>query len=300
MSVNNPLQFAITREDPEIEFAVIREFRCRNMLAICSGGDTLLAVKHAFPEVQVTGFDFNPHQLNHFKNKLQKYSASSEGNFESLFKGWRTFFNEFILSPEDTEQLFRDGSNKEKIFQNKYWPVSFDLFFHDSFLKAMFGEAAIQHAPKGSYPRYFQNAFTRGLLAADFNSNLFLQQLFLGKFLITPEYYLSLFSLKDFKLVEGTLPDVPELSKYDLVQLSNIFDWSSIEQIKETCDLLSRELKDGAIVLIRQINNESPIGEFLGPDFKIHQELGNTLQTRDRSLFYSKIIVAEKRGKNES
>lgn len=297
MSVNNPLQFAITREDPEIELAVIREFGCRNMLAICSGGDTLLAVKNKLPEVKLTGLDFNPHQLSHFKNKLQKNQVLNEGNFESLFKGWRDFFNEFILNPENTEQLFQDGKNKEKIFSNKYWPVSFDLFFHDTFLRAMFGEAAIQHAPKGSYPRYFQNAFTKGLLATDFKTNPFLQHLFFGKFLQMPEYYSSNFSLNDFTLIEGTLPDVPELSQYDLIQLSNIFDWSSIEQIKETCDLLNKELKNGAIVLIRQINNDSPIEEFLGSDFKIHHELGNNLQIKDRSLFYSKVIVAEKRGK---
>lgn len=296
MSVNNPLQFAITREDPEIELEIIRKFGCKNMLAICSGGDTLLAVKAACPEVKVSGLDFNPHQLAHFKNKIVNPKIFKEGNFESLFKLWREFFNEFILSQEDTRKLFVDGKDLDAIFSNKYWPVSFDLFFHDSFLKAMFGEAAIQHAPKGSYPRYFEKAFTRGLRSPEFRSNPFLQHLFFGNYLSLPGHYNGSFSSADFNLIEGMLSDVPHLAQYDLVQLSNIFDWSSLEQIKETCRLLDQKLTPGAIVLIRQINNESPVAEYLGPDFTIHQELADKLQRNDRSLFYSKIIVAEKRG----
>ncbi len=296
MSVNNPLQFGITREDPEIELAIIRQFGLRRMLAICSGGDTLLAVKYAHPEVSVTGLDFNPHQLNHFKNKILKKENLSEGNFESLFNLWRAFFNEFILSPEKTQRLFLDGIGKEEIFQNKYWPVSFDLFFSESLLRAMFGEAAIQHAPKGSYPRYFQKAFTKGLSAESFQNNPFLQHLFFGDFKTVPPFTQSNFSTSDFELIEGMLSAVKNLSSYDLVQLSNIFDWSSLEEIKAACKLLEQELRPGAIVLIRQINNESPVAEFLGPSFKIHQALGDELQNNDRSLFYSKIIVAQKRG----
>lgn len=297
MSINNPLQFAITREDPEIELEIIRTFGCKSMLAICSGGDTLLAVKDKFPQVKVSGLDFNPNQLQHFKNKINNPTIFKEGNFESLFKMWRNFFNEFVMSPEDTKKLFTDGRNLEQIFSNKYWPVSFDLFFHDSFLLAMFGEAAIQHAPKGSYPRYFEKAFTRGLNSPQFKENPFLQHLFFGNYISYPEFYHSDFSQDDFTLFEGMLADVPQLSQYDLVQLSNIFDWSSLEQIKETCKLLDDQLNPGAILLIRQINNESPVAEYLGPDFKIHHELGTKLQEGDRSLFYSKIIVAEKRGK---
>lgn len=266
------------------------------MLAICSGGDTLLAVKAAYPDMKISGLDFNPHQLEHFKNKISNPLLSREGNFESLFKMWRDFFNEFVMSVEDTRTLFIDGKDLEKIFTNKYWPVSFDLFFHDSFLKAMFGEAAIQHAPKGSYPRYFEKAFTRGLKSPQFRTNPFLQHLFFGNYLSLPEYYKSTFASGDFTLIEGMLNDVQELSQYDLVQLSNIFDWSSLEQIKETCKLLDQKLNPGAVILIRQINNESPIADYLGPDFKIHQQLGEKLQEMDRSLFYSKVIVAEKRG----
>ena len=42
------------------------------------------------------------------------------------------------------------------LFEHKYWKVAFDLFFHHSFLEAMFGPEAVQHAPKDSYPEYFR------------------------------------------------------------------------------------------------------------------------------------------------
>ena len=43
-------------------------------------------------------------------------------------------------------------------------------------LEAMFGAAAIQHAPSGSYPRHLQRAFEQGLAADGARSNRFLHR----------------------------------------------------------------------------------------------------------------------------
>ena len=289
----NSLQFAITREDPLIEEQLIRNMDAKNLLMICSGGDTILYLKSVLPQLSITAFDFNPYQLEHFRTKT---SDTIIGNFESLFLQWKRFFNEFIVSEADTLKIFnRPELFPEEIFKSRWWDVSFDLHFHDSFLRTMFGEAAIQHAPKGSYPRYFQKVFERGLRSNNFQQNPFLQHIFFGKYLKTPAYLSNRPDTSDVDLIQGTLFDVPEIEKFDLVQLSNIFDWSSLEEIKSTCDYLRKGMKSGSVLLVRQINNEAPIEEILGSDFICDGNMGKELVSKDRSLFYSNIIVARKK-----
>lgn len=292
MLIQRPLQFAVTREDALLEASLLKEMNAKNVLLVCSGGDTILSLKHDFPSLKITAFDFNPVQIKHLN---EKSSSSAGGNFESLFRQWSRFFHEFVMTEENSRKIFAgNDAFPESAFNSKYWPVSFDLHFHDSFLLAMFGEAAIQHAPRGSYPRYFQNVFERGLRAQHFQKNPFLQHIFFDEFLDIPVYLKNKPDISDVRLVTGTLKDCGSLSEFDLVQLSNIFDWSNADEIKATCQLL-QEMKKGSKVLIRQINNESPIGDYLGPLFEIDVKRGDELQKSDRSLFYSRVLVAEKK-----
>ncbi|MFL5785536.1 MAG: DUF3419 domain-containing protein [Bacteriovoracaceae bacterium] len=297
MIIQRPVQFAITREDPNIEIELIERHQAQSALLVCSAGDTILALKEKFPGMKVTAFDFNPKQIAHFERKAKgpyEVSLTQLGNFEALFRTWANFFSEFIV--KDAYMLF--NSNKpfpKEIFASPYWPVSFDLHFHDSFLRTMFGEAAIQHAPKGSYPRYFQRAFEKGLSRADYATNPFLQHIFLDRFLDTPSYLSQLPDVGDVKLVTGGIDAITTLASFDLLQLSNIFDWSSGSEVRATCKRLSQEMKTGAVALIRQINNDSPVADYLGPDFDIDHDLGKRFVERDRSLFYSHIIVARKK-----
>jgi S-adenosylmethionine-diacylglycerol 3-amino-3-carboxypropyl transferase len=182
-----PLQFAITREDPELELEILRGSNSTEVLLVCSAGDTIFALKKAYPDLRITAFDFNPHQIDHYRQKVTANSVVSLcqlGNFESMFSMWRFFFNEFILTTLETKQLFEyeDHVIRDEMFNSPYWSVSFDLYFHDSFLRAMFGDAAVQHAPKGSYSRYFQKVFEKGLRQKGFGRNPFLQHIFFGDF----------------------------------------------------------------------------------------------------------------------
>jgi S-adenosylmethionine-diacylglycerol 3-amino-3-carboxypropyl transferase len=301
----NSLQFAITREDPQLELEIIRRYQVDEVLLVCSGGDTVFAVKSAAPAVKITAFDFNPTQIAHFQRKA--HSPISElnqepigvcqiGNFESLFRQWRSFIHEFVAGPEFLQSCLVSASSDQikNITTHAYWPVSFDLFFHDSLLRAMFTERAIQHAPQGSYPRYFQQAFERGLASNGFNQNPFLQHLLTGEFSDLPTYLAQRPDVSNVELVTGSIHEVQDLSRFGLIQLSNIFDWSTPEEIRSTCQLLATGMRPGSILLLRQINNDVPLEDFLGPTFQIDHHLGQSLLAKDRSLFYSRIIVAIK------
>ena len=120
------------------------------------------------------------------------------------------------------------------MINNPYWPVAFDLYFSESILIAMFGKAAIQHAQANSYPHYFKNALERGLKRSDYQENYFLQHIFLGYYINNrdscPAYLRNRNIKNDFHYINDSLLKIP-IQHYDLISLSNIFDWMDEENI---------------------------------------------------------------------
>jgi len=163
----------------------------------------------------------------------------------------------------------------------------FSTTFNDPLLHAMFGPGATQHAAPGSYPGYFQRAFERGLLRDDGPENPFLQHVLLGRHLAPPPWCGA--EIPPIEVIEGSLPEVAHLERFDLFSLSNVFDWSDDALAADWGARIARAAKPGAAVLIRQLNNRREIARFF-PGFQFEPaDLG-----RDRSLFYEHILVGKK------
>ena len=315
--LRNPIQFAVVREDPELEAQIVRQRSVRSALVIGSGGCTALSLAAWFPQLDVAVVDPNVAQLKLLNDKRATLSASGSrrrfniesdaptglnncGNFESLFAGLRRFLHDFVFPADEIRNLFAADSalaSVERLFAIEYWPVAFDLFFSDPLLRTMFGEEAIQHAPPGSYPRYFQRAFERGLRSPTRYNNYFLHHALLGMYLDRPDslphYLLNGTPIPPFDMFEGYIPDVPDIARYQLVSLSNISDWMSDEQLKQLAAFLAEHLRPGTILLMRQLNNERDLAtSFRG--FRFEPVFAQQLLAKDRSLFYSQILVATK------
>jgi S-adenosylmethionine-diacylglycerol 3-amino-3-carboxypropyl transferase len=318
---NNLIQFAVVREDPELEAEILRKFSGKRALLIASGGCTALHLLTQFPELALSLVDFNPAQLSLVQRKLDAMGLEREamhanfgventasnslvqcGNFESLFRSLRFFLNEFVLDPAAMRSIFEDSHAADHLVDelvgHRYWPVAFKLFFHDSLLNAMFGTAATQHAEKDSYPGYFQRAMERGLARRDRCDNYFLHHIFIGSYLARPSAlptYMAqpLLSLhrSRVKYFEGTLQQVDDLASYDLLSLSNIFDWMDRDQITDLVKYLCDAVRPGAVVLIRQLNNDVDLAAMFGQAFQSLTDLERDLLDRDRSLFYSRIRI---------
>ncbi|QSQ13763.1 DUF3419 family protein [Myxococcus landrumensis] len=313
------LKFAVVREDPRLEQFLIERTQARALLTVASGGCTLLTLAHENPSVDLVGFDFNPRQLDHVREKAASLGTSSpehfniretaptglnqRGEFEGLFRTLRHFLEEFV-APRPQLQTYFEPSTPSAVrdtlrstwFASAYWPVAFQLAFADPFLHAMFGPAATQHAAPGSYPRYFQATFERGLSRDDAHRNPYLQHVLLGAY--RPEdspAYLRATSPRPFQLIQGSLPDVPGMGRFDVISLSNIFDWSDDTLVAEWAALLSREARPGCAVLMRQLNNQRDLRRFFSPAFDFDDALGTRLQAQDRSLFYERIEVGFRR-----
>ena len=225
------------------------------------------------------------------------------GNFESLFRGLRLFIEEFFLPPDEMRRLLTtpEGLSKvdELLFANPYWPTAFELYFCDSILRTMFGPDAIQHAEPGSYPAYFRRLFERGLRLPGAAENPFLHHVFLGQYLGRPDclptYLTQPAPRTSYTLRQCLIDDVDDLAQHDFVDLSNIMDWMNPTAVEEMVAKLRKDLRPGAVVLYRKLNNSRNLEAVFGEEFLFDHELSSQLWTMDRSLFYSSVHIGQKR-----
>ncbi|MBP9752302.1 MAG: DUF3419 family protein [Proteobacteria bacterium] len=305
--INNPIQFAVVREDPCVEEKIISLYGYQKVLLIGSGGCTAFHLKSVFDDLKIALMDGNPAQLDLIKKKevalnsnvgFDIFNVQTDnplhlnacGNFESLFSMWRGFINEFVATKDDLMDVVLNNQNIDFIVNNPYWKTSFKLFFSDALLVTMFTESAIQHAPKGSYPLYFKNVFEAGLLRDDRATNYFLHHILFGHYL---EHALPLYliSQKTFKIDELYLTNAQNFKNYadyDFISFSNIFDWMTPEDSTTLLTFVQTHLKQGASILLRQLNNDK-VYTFDASFTRYDVDSKN-----DRSLFYNKISYYRK------
>ena len=96
-------------------------------------------------------------------------------------------------------------------------------------------------------------------------------------------------------MIEGTLIDVSDLQRYDIISLSNIMDWMPLFEIASLIKHLQNGMRSGAIVLYRQLNNNTDLSTYFGDTFDFDQAWGDRLLAAERSLFYSSVHVAKRR-----
>jgi S-adenosylmethionine:diacylglycerol 3-amino-3-carboxypropyl transferase len=314
-----PLKFAVVREDPVIEARVTAHTGARAVLLVASGGCTALALAHQFPSLHVAAFDFNPLQLEHTRKKAEAAprgdlaslnvgracvdGLNQCGEFEGLFRVLKAALDEFVIPGAELSAYFDPATPDERRAAmvagwtgSRYWSAAFAVAFNDPLLHAMFGRDATQHAEPGSYPRYFQRVFARGLERRDGWRNPFLQHVLLGAYRADDApVYVNARRVPALELIQGSLPDVPQLERFQVYSLSNIFDWSDDSLVKTWAGLLTRQAPPGAAVIIRQLNNDRDVRRPFEPAFVFDDRLGAELLAADRSLFYNHIEVGFRR-----
>ena len=320
MTVDNRVQFAVVREDPDIERALLDSLaNARHALLVASGGCTAFTLAVQRPHVMLTLVDSNAAQLDLIEQKLaalKQYAPgsterarlfavdaaalSSCGNFESLFRALQNFLDDLVMPRPARTALLTTAAvtNAEqcaRLIGNKYWPAAFEMFFADALLEAMFGSEATQHAPRGSYPGYFRGVFERGLAREDAASNYFLHHALLGGYVEAAlPAYLSAPCDARFTMLQCELANAPSFANFDLLSLSNVFDWMPSAGVQAIAARLCQECTPGSVVLVRQLNNRAPIEALMRSAFLLDETMASDLHARDRSLFYERLLVLRK------
>jgi S-adenosylmethionine-diacylglycerol 3-amino-3-carboxypropyl transferase len=315
----NPIQFAVVREDPLTDARVLKDTPARRALLVGSGGCTAFSLQALFPQLEIRLVDPNPAQLELIRRKVQLLESGASlpelrqafgagrpddpaslngcGNFESLFRGLRSFLHEFVLPQAELEAMFespeRLAQGRRALLASRYWPVAFELYFSDPLLNAMFTENATQHAPRGSYPAYFRQVIERELNSRRALDNYFVHHVLLGHYLDRPASlppYLGAPARKHrFEYVQATLEQLEDLEGFDLIHLSNVLDWMAPDQGAELARRVAAQTRRGAAVIYRQLNNSRDLRAGFAPRLRFSDELSAELLSADRSLFYCKI-----------
>lgn len=79
---------------------------------------------------------------------------------------------------------------------------------------------------------------------------------------------------------------------FDLVHLSNILDWLSVDEAHETLAAAAGALRPGGRVIVRQLNSSLDIPA-LDSGLTWDSKLGTDLLIRDRSFFYREVLVGQ-------
>lgn len=327
------LAFAVVREDPDLEAQLVadatqRGGRGARVLCVASGGCTALTLA-ARPSAglqgaveRVVAFDRSPIQIAHARAKQAAVlrgdvaslgvdvddptTLTQRGRFEGLFRTLRRFLEEFGAPRAEIERFFLelrgDAAGRRALARswraNPYFSVAFELALHPSLLDVMFGPDATRHAPPRSYAPYFERAFARALDAPEAAANPFLQHVLLGRYLgADAPAYVRAESFGPIDWVTGSLADALALGPFDVVSLSNIFDWSDDGLVGDWAARLGDALDEGASVLVRFLNNARRIDAAFDRWFVLDEARSRALLERDRSFFYERIEVFVRRAR---
>ena len=312
MSIFNSVLFAVNREDHYVEYDVINRLDPNRMLMIGSGGCIALSLKTIFPDLDLNVIDVNPHQLTHINKKSKAVQCSDlkelnvhtkddsclnqAGKFETMFQELRDSFIELVSNKKEVLSFFdSDMSDISRSIILEKWTnhnnisTPFQNVFNDQNINKVFSDEATKHGSPGSYISYMKNKILTGLNKKDSHLNPFLQHIFLGYYQSDNAFpYMKSKNKLDIPMTEGSILNLDNIYSYDVVSLSNIFDWSSDTVVKTHARYLS-QMKKGSAIIIRQINNHKNWIEIFNDYFTEDKNFDSYWQEHDRSMFYDHI-----------
>ena len=312
MSIFNSVLFAVNREDHYVEYDVINRLDPNRMLMIGSGGCIALSIKTTYPNIDLNVIDVNPHQLTHINKKSKVVQCSDlkelnvhtkndsclnqAGKFETMFQELRDSFIELVSNKKEVLSFFdSDMSDISRSIILEKWTnhnnisTPFQNVFNDKNINKVFSDEATKHGSPGSYISYMKNKILTGLNKKDSHLNPFLQHIFLGYYQSDNAFpYMTSKNKLDIPMTEGSILNLDNIYSYDVVSLSNIFDWSSDTIVKTHARYLS-QMKKGSAIIIRQINNHKNWIEIFNDYFTEDKNFDSYWQEHDRSMFYDHI-----------
>jgi S-adenosylmethionine-diacylglycerol 3-amino-3-carboxypropyl transferase len=166
-------------------------------------------------------------------------------------------------------------------------------------LVRLFGPDATAN-PVEPFSRHFARRTRHVLATQPAARNPWLWQLFKGSFPAGVKYpWLHAAvptRLPRILLTRGSMLDTlraSEPASCDFVHLSNILDWLSPPEARETLFAAHRVLEPGGVVLIRQLNSTLDVPA-AAPEFLWLPDASQRLHEADRSFFYRKIHLGRK------
>jgi S-adenosylmethionine-diacylglycerol 3-amino-3-carboxypropyl transferase len=180
---------------------------------------------------------------------------------------------------------------------------AFDRAMALPILVRLFGEGATRNRVE-PFARHFARRTRHALATLPAANNPYLWQVLLGHY--PPEHPVDWLSLprrtagaeirwlEGVTMAEAIRREAKSGQEFDFIHVSNILDWLSPEEARQTLDLVHGALRPGGWVLIRQLNSSLDIPA-AGPGFDWQIEQAAKLHAEDRSYFYRAIHLGRRR-----
>lgn len=235
--------------------------------------------------------------------KIHLEGLGHTGKYECVFEALREHLSPYQQDIDNLFQLQDVQAQVRMIASTTPFGRSLDVAFQEVMsqknLVKIFGKGATSNRVQDFHLHFAQK--TRLYLSRHLAcQSPFFAQMFLGKFyndLLYP--WLSLpKTQKDVPvsyvkgIMQKHLKCLPT-ARYDVIHLSNILDWLSVQEAKETLSLAYKVLKPGGVVIIRQLNSQLDIPA-MSHALDWDLIMGKCLTEQDRSFFYSNFYVGTK------
>jgi S-adenosylmethionine-diacylglycerol 3-amino-3-carboxypropyl transferase len=265
--------------------------------------------------VAVTAFDTNAAQLAHMKAKaeatlrrdlgaLNVENAASAGlnqcgDFERVFRLLRAFFEEFIASHHELLAFFIRARSLPELdamvrrwTTSRYWRAAFHACFEEVLVETTLG-ASLRAGLKTARTRgTSRRRSSEGSGATPPPRTRFCStSSWAGYRRECAPHYIRHGGRLDVTPVHGTLLEVPELERFDVVSLGNLLDGMEDAEIATWARALKQALAPGSALLIRQMNSTQKLRPFFEPEFRFDDHIGRSYALRDRSLLYNRFEV---------
>ncbi len=240
-----------------------------------------------------------PHLSNNAQQYFRKNSHLIEngiihqGKFERYFQLFRTCVLPLIHSKETVDSLFciRTASEQkefyEKRWSNRRWRWLFRFFFSQSILgrygrDPQFFDQATQPVSSTLFARAERHLQSTGV-----SDNFYLEYQLRGHFSVNLPFYLRPENFENIKrnidrlqLFEGALTDMPTDQKFDILNLSNIFEYMDDDQFGMQADFLPKICKPDAKIAYWNLLVNRSLPE------KDSRFLDRSVKGVDRCFFY--------------
>ncbi len=247
----NPTQLFLT-ELKQVAIKHLTRIEVLELLGFEISNKRLGLYKRISPYLSKDAYNY----LEGFKDRIEN-GIIHQGKFENYFRLFRTWFLPLIHSNRTVKELFDEKTEAEQIkfYRNTWntwrWKLLFKLFFSKKVLgkygrdPQFFNENRLPVADT-----IFKQA-ERHLQSTYVFKNYYLDYQLRGSFVVQLPYYLRVENFEAVKknieklsLFKGGLTDIPANLKFDIMNLSNIFEYMDEATFKKQIDhiaLLSNE-----------------------------------------------------------
>jgi S-adenosylmethionine-diacylglycerol 3-amino-3-carboxypropyl transferase len=290
----NPAQLALA----QIKLSLLRDASIDERLLVlghhaCDPATRATAITHALARAGQQDADLGPPDL------LSTLGLDHIGRYERLFAALRVELQPVAENIGNLLMLADPVEQRRSIQPDgMLWHAIESAFLKVMALPnlvALFGESATRN-PVEAFPRHFLRRLRWAIESLPARTNPFLAQLLCGDFVPGQTHrWIGLPCPARLPVVTWEQAYmVPALQRqprsFDLIHLSNILDWLSPAEARETLAAARMALRPGGRVIVRQLNSSLDIPA-LGDGLRWDQTLGESLLQQDRSFFYRQILV---------